>query len=125
MYRQSDQRQEFITQSAALLYAMANSTRIEILDILLRGEISVSALSVKVKLSQSALSQHLAKLREAGLVQTRRDATTIYYMSTSDPVSRILDTLREIAGDIPAEVKQTLEMHEQPKLRNQNAKAGI
>ena len=61
---------------SGLLDAMANESRLCILDILTRGEMSVGRLSEAVGLSQSALSQHLAKLRNAQLVTTRRDAQT-------------------------------------------------
>jgi ArsR family transcriptional regulator, virulence genes transcriptional regulator len=98
MSKSPDQRERFIMQSTALLTAMANASRIEILDILIREEISVRPLSEKVRLSQSALSQHLAKLRDAGLVKTRRDAQTIYYSSHSEAVARVLLMLRQIAG---------------------------
>lgn len=69
---------------ADLLKVMSNSSRLLILCELNNGERSVSALEEIVGLSQSALSQHLARLREAGIVETRRDAQTIYY-SLVDP----------------------------------------
>ncbi|MNT69418.1 putative HTH-type transcriptional regulator YgaV [compost metagenome] len=59
---------------------------------------AVGALANKVGLSQSALSQHLSKLRAQNLVSTRRDAQTIYYSSSSDAVMRILGTLSDIYG---------------------------
>lgn len=52
-----------------------------------------------VGLSQSALSQHLSKLRAQNLVSTRRDAQTIYYSSSSDAVLKILGALSDIYGD--------------------------
>lgn len=89
-----DQRQSFIEQSACFLDALANASRLTVLQILAEGEVSVGPLSEKVGLSQSALSQHLAKLRAAGLVRTRRDAQTIYYCCTSEAVHMILGVLR-------------------------------
>ena len=64
---------------AELLKAMANSHRLLILCELNKGERTVSALEAVVPLSQSALSQHLAKLRDYGIVSTRREAQSIYY----------------------------------------------
>ena len=58
---------------------MANSHRLLILCELNNGERTVSALEAVVPLSQSALSQHLAKLRDYGIVSTRREAQSIYY----------------------------------------------
>jgi ArsR family transcriptional regulator, virulence genes transcriptional regulator len=91
-------REDFAKLGAQLLSAMANAKRVAILTILQTGEYSVGSLSDMVGLNQSALSQHLAKLRHARLVTTRRDAQTVYYSSTSDPVSKVLAVLEEIAG---------------------------
>lgn len=93
-----DNREDFAIKGAQLLSAMANAKRVAILTILQSGEQSVGSLSEMVDLSHSALSQHLAKLRHARLVTTRRDAQTVYYSSTSGAVARILATLEEIAG---------------------------
>ncbi|TBG90707.1 ArsR family transcriptional regulator [Rhizobium leguminosarum] len=84
------------TVSAALLSAMANPKRLLILCSLVKGEVAVGVLATQVGLSQSALSQHLSKLRAQKLVKTRRDAQTIYYSSTSEPVMKILATLEDI-----------------------------
>jgi ArsR family transcriptional regulator, virulence genes transcriptional regulator len=87
---------DLINAQAALLAAMANANRLKILLALVDGETTVGDLSQHVDLSQSALSQHLSKLRHERLVKTRRDAQNIYY-STSDPrVVKMLSALREI-----------------------------
>jgi DNA-binding transcriptional ArsR family regulator len=82
-----------------LIDAMANSTRLMVLSRLVKGEMSVGALGKLVGISQSALSQHLAKLRGAGLVITRRDAQMVYYSCTSLAVIRILEQLAEYFPD--------------------------
>ncbi|MCP8894037.1 metalloregulator ArsR/SmtB family transcription factor [Shinella daejeonensis] len=82
--------------AAEFLSAMANPKRLLILRILVTGEIAVGALAARVGLSQSALSQHLSKLRAQNLVTTRRDAQTIYYSSKSDAVLTVLDALNRI-----------------------------
>jgi DNA-binding transcriptional ArsR family regulator len=78
-----------------LLKALANSHRLMILCELKDGERSVSALERVVPLTQSALSQHLAKLREGGFVATRREAQTIYYSLSDSRVARLIDVLHE------------------------------
>ena len=83
-----------------LLDAMANAKRFEVLTLLSADEISVGNLADKVGLTQSALSQHLAKLRAADLVSTRRDSQTIFYSCTSPAVQAVLKVLAEIR--IPA-----------------------
>lgn len=76
-----------------MLKAMSNSHRLLILCELHNGERSVSALEAVVPLSQSALSQHLAKLREYGVVSTRREAQTIYYSLADPRVASLIGTL--------------------------------
>jgi DNA-binding transcriptional ArsR family regulator len=80
-------------KASELLGAMANPRRLMVLCKLIDGEKSVNMLAQSVGLSQSALSQHLAKLREKGLVTTRRDAQTIWYGLASQEVRGVLSTL--------------------------------
>ena len=72
--------------AARLLKAMANEHRLMILCRLGDSELPAGALMEGTKLSQSALSQHLAVLREEGLVSTRRESQTIFYR-ISDPAA--------------------------------------
>lgn len=83
-------------EAAELLKALANRHRLMILCELHNGERSVSALEAVVPLSQSALSQHLAKLREGGFVATRREAQTIYYSLADTRVARLIGVLHEL-----------------------------
>lgn len=85
-------------EAARLLKLLANEQRLTVLCRLSGAELSVSELGAYVNLSQSALSQHLAKLRADGLVATRRDAQTIYYR-LSDPIAeRLIGVLCEVYG---------------------------
>lgn len=81
---------------AAVLNAVGNSKRLAILCHLADGEMSVGAIAAKVGLSQSALSQHLAKLRAMDLVQTRRERQLIYYSCKSDKLLQLLRSLENI-----------------------------
>jgi len=83
-------------EAARLLTALANERRLAILCELTKGERAVGALVEAVGLAQSALSQHLAKLRAAGIVATRRDAQTVYYRLASDAAGSVMTTLAEI-----------------------------
>lgn len=76
-----------------MLKLLANSKRLLILCNLLRKECSVNELSELVGLSQSALSQHLAKMRQEGLVVTNKQGTTSYYRINKPEVEAILSTL--------------------------------
>ena len=75
---QTETLQENAREASILLKAMSNEHRLLILCQLVPGEKSVGELVRLVGLSQSALSQHLARLRRDNLVRTRRDAQTIY-----------------------------------------------
>jgi DNA-binding transcriptional ArsR family regulator len=83
-------------EAAALLKAMSNPYRLRILCELQQGERSVTALEKAVGLSQSALSQHLAKLRESKVVATRREAQTIYYRVADPRAERLLRLMYEL-----------------------------
>lgn len=79
--------------AARLLRSLGNPHRLLVLCMLSAGELSVGALNESLPLSQSALSQHLAVLREEGLVSTRRDGQTIYYSVPAGPALAILEVL--------------------------------
>ena len=85
-----------IHKSARLLNAMCNPKRLEVLRILVQQEITVGELARLVELSQSALSQHLAKLRREGFVSTRREAQTVFYSCESQDVIAMLRVLEGI-----------------------------
>ncbi len=87
---------ENVDQAADFLSALANNKRLLILCKLLHNEMSVGALAKAIDLSQSALSQHLAKLRALDLVSTRRYAQTISYMVSSPHIELMLSTLSSL-----------------------------
>jgi DNA-binding transcriptional ArsR family regulator len=80
-------------RAAQLLKALANERRLMVLCLLANGEKSVGEINSRLNLSQSALSQHLAVLREEGLVNTRREAQTIFYSLTPGPAAQVMMTL--------------------------------
>lgn len=81
------------SKAAALMGMMSNPNRLMILCRLLEGEKCVMDLAEAVGLSQSALSQHLAKLRASNLVDTRRDAQTIYYSLSSKEAEAVMNVM--------------------------------
>lgn len=83
-------------EAARLLKTLGNEKRLMVLCLLVGGEQSVGELNARLALSQSALSQHLAVLREDGMVTTRRDAQTIFYSLAEGPAQRIIETLHGI-----------------------------
>lgn len=79
--------------AALFLKLMANPHRLMILCHLLDGEMSVGELNGHLPLSQSALSQHLAMLRNNGMVTTRREQQTIFYSLASEEVEAVMEVL--------------------------------
>jgi len=93
----SDEMAKHSSQAARFLKNISNEQRLLILCILHEKELSVGQLNDMLpKLSQSALSQHLALLRKEGLVSTRRDSQTIYYKLSSNQVSEIIHLLHKL-----------------------------
>lgn len=88
-------------EAAQLLKLLANDHRLIILCRLSDEELSVTELGEYVNLSQSALSQHLAKLRAEKLVATRRDAQTIYYRLASPNALKLVNALCDLYGGKP------------------------
>jgi DNA-binding transcriptional ArsR family regulator len=84
-------------EAAQLLKLLANENRLLILcRLAMTREMSVNDLADAVGLSQSALSQHLAKMRDDGLLATRRDAQTVFYRIADPNVARLLALLKKI-----------------------------
>ncbi|HEY5962585.1 MAG TPA: metalloregulator ArsR/SmtB family transcription factor [Xanthobacteraceae bacterium] len=84
-------------EATRLLKLLANENRLLILcRLVAEREMPVGEIAAAVGLSQSALSQHLAKMREEGLVATRREAQTIHYRIADPDTRRILAVLKSI-----------------------------
>ncbi|SFE88686.1 transcriptional regulator, ArsR family [Sulfitobacter brevis] len=96
-----------IKGAAALMRSLASESRLEILCRLQESERSVGELAQVCGLSQSSMSQQLKLLKDAGLVEGRRDRQTIYYAVKSREVAAVLETLHRLycardeqAGDL-------------------------
>lgn len=98
-----------IRPAARLLKALANERRLSILCHLGRGEMCVGALAEAIGLSQSALSQHLAKLRAEGLVRTRRESQTIFYALASAEAAAVVAVLAALYCDRPQSTQPPLD----------------
>ena len=86
--------------------ALANGRRIELLDLLAQGERSVEALAAEAEIGMTLASAHLQVLRRAGLVDTRRDGTRVFYRLAGDDVYRLLASLRKLASTRLAEAER-------------------
>lgn len=90
------QMQTHAADAATLMRAFGNESRLMILCALAAGEHSVSELNEIIPLSQSALSQQLARLRREGLVTTRRESQVIHYSLCDGPADRVINVLHDI-----------------------------
>lgn len=104
--RLNPQDQQFMqtgaAQAVALLRALGNEHRMLVLCLLMaQGEMTVGALLEYVPLSQSALSQHLARMREEGLVGFRRESQTLHYRVINPDVAQLIGTLRQMFCPAP------------------------
>ena len=91
-----DELQDKLESAVKLLKALSNEKRLLIVCSLTHAERSVGELEEIVGLSQSALSQHLARLRKDGVLKTRREAQTIYYSIKHEHAHTVLDCLMRI-----------------------------
>jgi DNA-binding transcriptional ArsR family regulator len=91
-----DAMQRNATDAVNLLKGLANESRLMIMCVLSEGEVSVGQLNQRINLSQSALSQHLAVLREQELVQTRRESQTIFYRLADTAAMSIIELLHDV-----------------------------
>lgn len=87
------QMQDNALAAEELLKSLANSHRLMVLCHLVNGEMSVGELEKKIALSQSSLSQHLARLRNQGIVEYRKEGTTVLYRVADEKALRVLETL--------------------------------
>lgn len=93
--RAAREMQPHALKAAELLRALGNEQRLMILCHLVQGALSVGQLNERLPLSQSALSQHLAVLRESGIVRTEREAQTVWYSLPPGVVTRLLAVLHQ------------------------------
>ncbi len=98
-------------QFARIGHAVASPKRLELLDLLSQGEKTVETLAEQSSTPLKNTSAHLRVLRQARLVDTRRDATYVYYRLASDDVVRFLNELQALARGRLAEVEQVARLY--------------
>ncbi|MBT2512621.1 metalloregulator ArsR/SmtB family transcription factor [Arthrobacter sp. ISL-30] len=94
-----DAKNELFDALASVAKVLGNGRRAEIVDVLAQGERSVEELSSEIGQTVANTSQHLQHLLRAGLVDTRRDGTRIYYSLSSPSVSHLWGTIRQVAEE--------------------------
>jgi len=81
---------------ASICRLLANPKRLEIIDALRNGELSVSELAEALEISQANLSQHLALMRQGGTVTTRREGLNVFYRLSNPKIIRACDLMRQV-----------------------------
>lgn len=94
---------------ASLFRTLGHPARVRILELLRDGEHAVGALQEALDLDSSGTSQHLAALRRIGLVESRREGTSVFYRATDPQVFGLLDIGRELIARSLAEQQELLE----------------
>ncbi len=95
----SSVRQELYQLHASVCKGLADPKRLVILNALRDGERSVGSICEAVDLPQANVSQHLAILREKGLVEARKEGQRVYYSVTSPKILAAIDLLREVMAE--------------------------
>ncbi len=81
---------------ASICQTLANPKRLEVIDRLRDGEQSVTELADAMKISQANLSQHLAVMRQKGIVATRREGLNVYYRLSNPKIIKACDLMRQV-----------------------------
>jgi len=95
-------KQEHIEMAARALKAMAHPLRLKILCVVGGDEVCVQDIVDAVGTSQSNISQHLAILRDKGVLQTRKDANRVFYRVADQRTLQLVGMMREVFCGIPA-----------------------
>ena len=104
-------KSELFLQFARIGKALASSKRLEMLEFLAQAERSVEALSRMTGLSVANTSQHLQQLRQAGLVEARKDGLYVFYRLAGDRIVRLLMALRAVGQERLAEVDKLVRLY--------------
>ena len=81
---------------AAICHTLANPKRLEIIDKLRTHELSVTELAEALEISQANLSQHLALMRQRGIVSTRREGSSVFYSLSNPKIIQACDLMRQV-----------------------------
>ena len=92
-------QQELYQLHASVCKGLADPKRLLIINELRNGEMSVGDICVALNLRQANVSQHLAILRDKGLVATRREGQRVFYALTSDKIIQAVDLLRDVMAE--------------------------
>jgi DNA-binding transcriptional ArsR family regulator len=96
-----------IDEAAAMLRLLGNSARLRLVLRISEGEVSVADLESELKIRQPNLSQHLAELRDAGLVSSRRDGRSVHYTLAGASAEAVVECLAKAIGQASAPAQRS------------------
>lgn len=103
-----------IDKAAGMLRLLGNSARLRLVLRISEGEVSVAELESELKIRQPNLSQHLAELREAGLVGSRRDGRSVHYTLADASAEAVVECLAKAIGQASPRAQRSLAPVAQP-----------
>jgi len=101
-------KESFYHLHSDICKTIANPRRLAIIDMIHKGEMTVSTLVKKIGISQANLSQHLAILRSKGVVQTRREGNNIYYSIANPKIIAAFDLISEVLRESTSSRSKTV-----------------
>lgn len=104
-------KKDLLAQLARIGNALSSEVRLEMIELLAQGECSVDRLSRLTGASIANTSQHLQRLRQAGLVESRKQGLFVFYRLAGDDVVRLLGALGEVGGKRIAEVERIVRLY--------------
>lgn len=90
------EEERFFELQADICQTLANPKRLQILNLLKNGELSVGAMGAALEIAKPNLSQHLAVMRQKGILATRREGTTIYYRLATPHIVEACRVMRQV-----------------------------
>ncbi len=108
----NDSNKRVFKLHAELCKTLANPTRLEILSLLRDGRKSVGELASLTGVRQATVSQHLAVLRQRGVVSTNREGTNVYYAVANPKITKACDIIRDVLFEYISKMKEISEKEE-------------
>ena len=104
-------KKDLLAQLARIGNALSNEVRLEMIELLAQGECSVEQLARATGATLANVSQHLQRLRQAGLVESRKHGLSVFYRLAGDEVVKLMGILGEVGGKRIAEVERIVRLY--------------
>lgn len=92
----------FLQDVSSIIKTLGHPDRIRIIELIYRGERSVTEIYETLEMSQSSVSQHLRRMYREGILSSRRDGNSVFYSTTNPLIGRMLGCLAEVQDELMA-----------------------